>query len=133
MLPTHPSSFRHLHPHAEKFRDFENDLLETLKGGFAKYEKYTDVYVLLVHWEDNDLPGILEEVAAMKEVFDVRFRFHTEEFVIPSIQYQTQFQLSQRIIQLQADHPDPTNLFIIYYNGHGAYDERDMSYWYPRA
>lgn len=85
--------------------------------------RYTDVNVLLLSWEDDDL-GVATEVSELDFVFRHVYGYRTDQWKIPSTQ--SHIALARRILDLLTDSASSDKLLIVYYGGH-AYmnDQRD--------
>jgi hypothetical protein len=102
----------------ENFRD---ELNEHLKGDFHPKDEYHSVNVLLIWWEDSDLPGFKSEAQDLEKVFSECFGFSVQHYSIPS--KQSQLSLERKIINVILDHCSKGSLLIIHYGGHGDEDD----------
>jgi hypothetical protein len=89
--------------------------------------RYTNVQVLLLSWEDDDL-GVSAEIEPLKRLFKERYYFSVEEYKIPSIKPDPA--LTRRVLKF-LDHDDKETLLILYYGGHArpALQSNEGSLW----
>ncbi|KAL8649045.1 MAG: hypothetical protein Q9226_005742 [Calogaya cf. arnoldii] len=78
--------------------------------------RYTDVNVILLSWEDDDL-RVVTEISELDHVFRYLYGYKTEQWKIPSIQ--SHIALVRRILDLLAVSASRDKLSIVYYGGHG--------------
>jgi hypothetical protein len=89
--------------------------------------RYTNVQVLLLSWEDDDL-GVSAEIKPLKRLFEERYYFGVEEYKIPSIKPDPV--LTRRVLEF-LDHDSKETLLILYYGGHArpALQSNEGSLW----
>jgi hypothetical protein len=89
--------------------------------------RYTNVQVLLLSWEDDDL-GVSTEIEPLKRLFKERYCFGVEEYKIPSINPDST--LTRRVLDF-VDYYNKETLLILYYGGHArpALQSNEGSLW----
>lgn len=125
---THDTSLTECH-----IRDIEklsNDLNKAVQAAWPKRHsiRYSEVHVLLLSWEEDDL-GVEAEIQPLRRVFEDRYHFTVQEYKIPSIKPDRALKL--RVISFLAGEDNDT-LLIVYYAGHarGAFQSNEASLWY---
>ena len=88
--------------------------------------RYTNVDVLLLSWEDDDL-GVATEIQELDDVFHQVYGYKTEQWKIPSIQ--SHIALVRRILDSLADSASRDRLSIVYYGGHGYMSHQRDCVW----
>jgi hypothetical protein len=101
--------------------NLKGTLNEHLVGEFRSSDHYTDVWVLVLWWEDGDYPGFKIEGEDIKNIFEQGYRFAVETYSIPS--KRSQICLDNRISQFIIDHDEDGSLLILHYGGHGDEDD----------
>lgn len=81
---------------------------------------YDRVHVLLLHWEDSDLPGCIEEANALKKVLAEQLSYQVQHWAIPSKDSQVLLRL--QILHFLTKLIPTRSLGIIHYGGHGDDD-----------
>ncbi|KAF1922648.1 uncharacterized protein M421DRAFT_104941 [Didymella exigua CBS 183.55] len=98
---------------------------EAIAKNMSLPEGYTDVSVLIIKWDDElDELKTWPEVEELDAVFRDRFRY-TTEIVELNMKGKPQLQLKSRIGKFIEEHDGPNNLLIVYYTGHGVYQENE--------
>jgi hypothetical protein len=124
--PAEPTKCAHI-PDLEKL---STDIKKACENGIGKQTTYSGVYVLLMSWGDADDLGVSSELDLVQEVFEERYDFNVERFVIPD-KKQCWNYTSRAINNFQIDHSDPNSLYIIYYGGHGRVGDDQCCYFGP--
>jgi hypothetical protein len=89
---------------------------------------YTQVKVLMVRWESDDL-GVSDEINSLAEVLQGSYYFDVSKYNIPD--KDSLSVLSTRVIDFIGD-SSPDTLLIFYYAGHGGlHDTRSHLSWSP--
>jgi hypothetical protein len=89
---------------------------------------YTQVKVLMVRWESDDL-GVSDEINSLAEVLQGSYYFDVSKYNIPDKDALSV--LSTRVIDFIGD-SSPDTLLIFYYAGHGGlHDTRSHLSWSP--
>lgn len=89
---------------------------------------YQNIAVLIIKWADE-----IDQLKCAKEVEDVRKLF-AEDFNFPTRvmeldnKTRPQLQLHCGVINFVSEYNGEHNLFIIYYSGHGSYDEKSEEF-----
>ncbi|CBX99597.1 hypothetical protein LEMA_P088360.1 [Plenodomus lingam JN3] len=84
---------------------------------------YRDVHVLMVKWEDSiDQLNVRPEVDALASIFKDVFLFDVREVQLGP--KKSQHQLDKEIASWVFDKDSVDGLLIVYYAGHGVYDEK---------
>lgn len=99
---------------------FTSDLLKASEIIINDRSRYQNVYVLLLEFESDD-SGVSSDSKELEEVFRQMYHFQTERFVIPLTK--SYLRLSQHLAEFSLVRSEPSNLFIIYYNGHSSIDK----------
>ena len=94
-----------------------DELSQSLRSGFLHSSEYDSVNVLLIYWEDDDL-GCLEEINAVKSMFEGAFSYGVHTLSIPFERSQATLQsdLSQFVLLYGSK---VQSLLVMYYAGHG--------------
>jgi len=122
---THPPSYDF--NHIKSFDTFKDDLSDALKRAFpTKKRKYDEVYSLLIDWEEDDL-GCASEIKDLDEQLQRQFYFKTERFSMPSLN--SELVLQDKLVDLERAHRNCSSLLIIYYGGHGDWNQQGLSIW----
>jgi hypothetical protein len=81
-LSTHDTAKSH--HHIENFERFVEDLQTSAKRAFpnSDYSRYSDVQVLLIQWDEDELQ-VEDEVNELRKVFNL-YNFTTTKFRIPT-------------------------------------------------
>jgi hypothetical protein len=111
---THDISFTE--GHISNIERLGADLDAAVKAVWPKRHgiKYSQVHVLLLSWEADDL-GVGEEIKGLRHVFRDRFNFQVQLYQIPSLKPDKE--LKRRVLDfLDLDSKD--TLLIVYYGGH---------------
>ena len=104
-----------------------DELNEQLKAIPRSADDYETASVLVICWEDADMPGFRDEAHQVSEIFKVNFGFHVEPlFLIPTSQ--SQLTLERAIIDFILTRGARSSLLIIHYGGHGDEDDDRVRY-----
>jgi hypothetical protein len=122
---THPSSLTPSDYYSE-FQDFCDQAKIALDGAYPSYTRPRNsrVGVLLLSFKDDDL-GVFDEIATLKEVFESRYRYETETWLIPTNESEEAlsrriYQFRRKFCQTNREPNNPLPLLIVYYGGHSA-------------
>lgn len=101
--------------HIKDLEEFGNLLEGAANAAFPrKLPRYSEVHVLLLSWEDDNL-GVITEVSELQDVFRQVYCYDVEEWRIPSDHcYKA---LRKQITRFLNEFEDMNNLLIIYYGG----------------
>lgn len=92
---------------------FSEDLQKAIQTSFPRpAHPYTAVTVLLLRWTDDDL-NVQVEIDRLKNVFDLQFKFTTEQWNIPS--KNSTRALQGKLFGFQEAHQSESELLIVYY------------------
>ena len=121
-----PRSSNALHEeHLQDFKEFFDQLNAAAKSVLPKNpRRYSDVHVLLVRWEDDDL-GTEKELDDLEDVLRNVYCYSTERYLIPSDDSMTQ--LEYRLNDFRKAYDSKTTLLILYYGGHGIQNSSPSS------
>ncbi|KAJ8117288.1 hypothetical protein ONZ43_g4245 [Nemania bipapillata] len=89
-------------------------------------QRYRKVYVLLLHWDEDDL-FVLPELEDLEICFQRDYNFETERFTIPSSN--AHLDLMLKIGSMIKDHESTDTLLVVYYGGHARIDDARQSTW----
>jgi hypothetical protein len=85
---------------------------------------YQNIAVLIVKWaEEIDQLKCAKEVDEVKQIFTESFNYPTKVIELNNTT-SPQLQLELEVMSFVSMHNGQHNLFIIYYSGHGSYDEK---------
>ncbi|KAL8869085.1 MAG: hypothetical protein Q9174_004535 [Haloplaca sp. 1 TL-2023] len=88
--------------------------------------RYSQVYVLLLSWADDDL-GVQVEIDGLEAVLRDDYGYQTDQWKIPTSMSHNA--LSFRIMQSLVSFEAKDKLFITYYAGHGYMNEERQCVW----
>ena len=113
--------------HVKDLATFGKKLTEAATAAFPRgRSRYTNVHVLLLSWEDDNL-GVMKEVRELEKVFADTYNYHTERFQIPSSRSHNS--LARRLTAFLDDFEGSKNLLIVYYGGHGFMNDDRQCLW----
>jgi hypothetical protein len=114
--PTHDIS--HTECHISGMQQLGADLDAAVKAVWPKRHdiRYSQVHVLLVSWEDDDL-GVATEIKGLRHVFRDRYHFQVQGYRIPSAKPDRA--LYRRVLEF-LDLDGEGTLLIFYYAGHAV-------------
>lgn len=116
--PSSPAS--HAHDHLDSFEEFFGQFNQAANSSIPKLPRtYSDVFVLLLRWEDDDL-GTESELDDLEDIFRNIYHYNTERYLIPSNVPSKELEYRLISFRLAHDNKDGTNLLIMYYGGHGS-------------
>ncbi|KAK0126843.1 hypothetical protein ONS95_008422 [Cadophora gregata] len=87
---------------------------------------YSNVYALLMRWEEDDLESTGSELALLEDTLRTRYRFTTKTLYIPLENPYPAVQGAIKNIK-NGEELSPEDLLIVYYIGHGALQD-NMSF-----
>jgi tetratricopeptide (TPR) repeat protein len=122
-LPTSSTTLTELdRDHFQNFNEFFEHLNLAARSAMPRVaRRHSDVFVLLLRWEDDDL-GTEVEIQDLETVFRDTYHYHTEQYLIPTDDSTTQ--LEYKLTDFRKAHDNGTNLLILYYGGHGFLERR---------
>jgi hypothetical protein len=93
------------------------DLNNAIQAAWPKRDKirYSQVLVLLLSWEHDDL-GVRTEIDSLQKVFKDMYHFSVTQFKIPSLKPGIEV---HKCIMKFLEHDQNEILRIVYYGGHG--------------
>ncbi|KAI1156002.1 hypothetical protein F4825DRAFT_362728 [Nemania diffusa] len=115
--------------HVKRLPDFAKALEDSAARAFpnrGSSQRYRKVYVLLLHWDEDDL-FVLPELEDLETCFQQDYNFETERFTIPSSN--AHLDLMLKIGAMIKDHESTDTLLVIYYGGHARIDDARQSTW----
>lgn len=103
-------------------------LNQALTAAFPRSSRsrYSDVYVLLISWENDDL-GVVTEIDELEVLLRHMYHYRTDQWKIPS--NKSHNAVVRRIMQSLEDFESTDNLLIVYYGGHGYMNEDRQCVW----
>ncbi|KAM6509738.1 hypothetical protein FALCPG4_017386 [Fusarium falciforme] len=106
------------------------DIVQSFKSGIEPglRDPYTQVNVLLIHWEKNDLNRVEKEVQELRAVFEETYKYNSVVFRIPTDK-SCRKRLNQEIIGFVEDQSQRDSLIIIYYAGHCGPGKHGQAEW----
>ncbi|KAL9094997.1 MAG: hypothetical protein Q9165_002599 [Trypethelium subeluteriae] len=119
-------------PHGSNYnsphQDGDDDLQNHWQDAMCRYMSiptgYQDVAVLLIRWDDNiDELKCANQVDELRNVFEEQFHFTTELLKLDD-KSKAQHQLKSALSAFLGRYDNPNNLVIVFYTGHGVFDER---------
>ena len=93
----------------------------------SPYSRYSDVQVLLIQWDEDELQVELE-LDELQTVFEQVYGFATHKFLIPTAN--SHRKLNQQVLSFVDKHEDEDTLLIVYYGGHGSINKARQSTWH---
>ena len=113
--------------HLKDLEKFGHFLEGAANAAFPKrLPRYTEVHVLLLSWEDDNL-GVITEVLELQDVFRQVYSYEVEEWRIPSAHSYKALRKQITGFLNEFEHKD--NLLIVYYGGR-TYISRVIQYIY---
>ena len=92
---------------------------------------YKSVSVLVLYWQEGDLPGFKKEAYEIGELFATHFHYDIEYYEIPS--NNSHMELDKKVNSFLDDHGGPDHLMIFHYGGHGDPDneteQKKLAVW----
>ncbi|KAL8815419.1 MAG: hypothetical protein Q9223_005443 [Gallowayella weberi] len=92
----------------------------------ASGSRYSDVNVLLLSWEDDDL-DVVTEITELSTVFSQVYGYETDHYRIPSTQ--SHIALARKILESLLASDSSEKLLIVYYGGHGYMNDQRDCVW----
>ncbi|KAF4332850.1 hypothetical protein FBEOM_13343 [Fusarium beomiforme] len=90
------------------------------------YSRYTEVQVLLIRWEEDELE-VDWELNELRRVFHNLYGFTTDKFLIPT--QNSHRKLNHKALSFVEEHENEDTLLIVYYGGHGVINKARQSTW----
>ncbi|KAI1752313.1 hypothetical protein F4782DRAFT_501326 [Xylaria castorea] len=115
--------------HVKRLPDFARALEDSAARAFpnrGSSQRYKKVYVLLLHWDSDDL-FVLPELEDLEICLQRDYNFESERFIIPSSN--AHLDLMLKIGAMIKDHESLDTLLIVYYGGHARIDDARQSTW----
>jgi hypothetical protein len=114
--------------HIHSVQQFSEDLSAAVKAAWpTRHEsRYSDVQVLILSWEDDDL-GVSEEIEDLRRTFRDLFNYGVTEWRIP--QHKPERKLNLEAGKFLEKHDSKDHLLIVYYAGHGCLNEQRIPMW----
>ncbi|CAG7566476.1 unnamed protein product [Fusarium equiseti] len=115
--------------HMKNFNRFIEDLQASARKAFpnSPYSRYSDVQVLLIQWDEDELQVELE-LDELEKVFRKQYGFATQTFLIPTAN--SHRKLNQKVLSFVDQNEDEDTLLIVYYGGHGSINKARQSTWH---
>jgi hypothetical protein len=125
-LPPSPTSLNSTEFHPSRDDQEQSRLQECWDKSIAQSmdlpEGYQNVYVLMIKWQDKiDQLRVRQEVNDLTSVFQNIFKYDVTELQLEASN--PQLQLKSEVLRWAWEHDGPDNLLIVYYAGHGIFDE----------
>ncbi|KAF5984484.1 hypothetical protein FCOIX_2611 [Fusarium coicis] len=114
--------------HMNNLQQFVNDLQSAAKRAFpnSAYSRYTEVQVLLIRWEEDELE-VEWELNELQRVLHRLYGFTTDKFLIPT--QNSHRKLNHKVLGFVEEHENEDTLLIVYYGGHGIINKARQSTW----
>ncbi|KAH8161133.1 hypothetical protein CIB48_g7109 [Xylaria polymorpha] len=115
--------------HVKRLPDFAKALEDSAARAFpnrGSSQRYRKVYVLLLHWDSDDL-FVLPELEDLEICLQQDYNFETERFTIPSSN--AHLDLMLKIGAMIKDYESTDTLLVVYYGGHARIDDARQSTW----
>ena len=91
-------------------------------------QSYTQVHVLCIYWEENDVHPE-EEIQKLRECFEQHFNYTVASLALPA-DHTRNNRLQREIVNLVHDYStNETSLIVIYYAGHCDKDANGQAEW----
>ncbi|KAH7242387.1 hypothetical protein BKA59DRAFT_227911 [Fusarium tricinctum] len=125
-LTTHDTTKSH--HHMSNFELFVEDLQLAAKRAFpnSAYSRYSEVQVLLIRWDEDELE-VEWELNELRRVFRDLYGFTTDKFLIPT--HNSHRKLNHKVLSFVEEHENEDTLLVVYYGGHGAINKARQSTW----
>ncbi|RMJ16568.1 hypothetical protein CDV36_003721 [Fusarium kuroshium] len=106
------------------------DLVQSFNSGIQPglHIPYTQVHVLLIHWDVNDLQGVEEEVQRLRDVFQAKYNYNSVIFRIPTDK-SCRIRLNKEILGFVENQSQRDGLIIVYYAGHCGPGDHGQAEW----
>lgn len=124
-MASHPSTAYQAVPPTKTLEMFAAGLSSSVKNAIGQ-RRYTDVFVLAFHWENDDM-GVAPLEAQLLEVFSEIYHYEVESYIIPIVSLQ--FQLVTRLGQWFERHQGEDILRIVVYSGHADSPDSKAKNW----
>ncbi|KAF5623159.1 uncharacterized protein FTJAE_10712 [Fusarium tjaetaba] len=92
----------------------------------SAYSRYTEVQVLLIRWEEDELE-VEWELNELQRVLHHLYGFTTDKFLIPT--QNSHRKLNHKVLGFVEEHENEDTLLIVYYGGHGIINKARQSTW----
>ncbi|KAI1089103.1 hypothetical protein F5B19DRAFT_468778 [Rostrohypoxylon terebratum] len=109
------------------------DLTHAIGAAWSKRRvTYSDVHVLMITWEETDMPGMKKEIKRLSSVFSDVFGYNIHGVTIPTSK--PDLKVRREVDNFIEDYGQEDNLLIVYYAGHARPGLRSGAppIWYPR-
>ncbi|KAF1839785.1 hypothetical protein BDW02DRAFT_486233 [Decorospora gaudefroyi] len=108
----------------DRAAEMQNWWAEAMARNMDLPEGYSKVAVLLIKWAPElDELNTGDEARELDTLFRDRFHYETK-IVELNVGKKPQHQLNNYVSEFICEHDGPDNLLIVYYTGHGVYDDR---------
>lgn len=106
------------------------DIVQSFNSGIEPglHTPYTQVHVLLIHWEVNDLEGVEDEVQKLRDVFRTKYNYNSVIFRIPTDK-SCRIRLNKEILGFVENQSQRDGLIIVYYAGHCGPGDHGQAEW----
>ncbi|KAJ4294458.1 hypothetical protein N0V90_008149 [Kalmusia sp. IMI 367209] len=117
--------------HIHSVEKFAEDLSVAVNAAWpTRHEsRYSEVQVLLLSWEDDDL-GVLHEIGDLERTFRDLFNYEVTKWRIPK--HKPERKLNLQVGDFLENHDSNDHLLIVYYAGHGFLNEQRVPMWAAR-
>ncbi|KAG4442877.1 hypothetical protein IFR05_001673 [Cadophora sp. M221] len=111
-------------------RDFTRQLQEAAKAAFPsqRISRYNSVHVLMLRWETDNRPEVIQEMNQLQEVFSEGYGFQVATYLIPA--ERSHLSLNKEISKfVDIDVDQSSTLKIVYYSGCSSLTDDRQSVW----
>ena len=88
---------------------------------WTAHNAYRSVSVLVIYWQESDIPGFKDEASVIGDLFATEFHYAVEYYAIPSVS--SYMELDKRINLFLSENGQPDHLLLLHYGGHGDPDD----------
>ncbi|KAI1443636.1 hypothetical protein F5Y02DRAFT_196717 [Annulohypoxylon stygium] len=130
ILPSHDISTSGYHLELDGWL---RDLTRAIEAAWPKRRiSYADIHVLMITWEETDMPGMKKEIKRLSSVFSDVFGYNIHGVTIPTSK--PDLRVRREVDDFIEDYGQEDNLLIVYYAGHARPGLRSGAppIWYPR-
>ena len=94
-----------------------SDVSTAVNAAWSKrHMDFSDVHVLMISWEENDIPHMNREMTRLRNVWVDQFGYQAYDLAIPSLK--ADLTIRRKVDEFIELYGDQDNLLIIYYAGH---------------
>ncbi|KAI2471289.1 hypothetical protein F4781DRAFT_387965 [Annulohypoxylon bovei var. microspora] len=116
-MPSHDISTSGYHLQLDEWL---NDLTNAIDAAWPRrHITYSDVHVLMITWEDNDIPHMEREVTRLGNVLADEFGYDMHRLIVPA--FKADLKIRREVDGFIEEYGQQDNLLIVYYAGHARH------------